>query len=176
MVIYGSWYTLHKKTFKDCCLCLWIWTMSWQTIEIIKNKLKKRANKQNYSLRLWHIHVVPANNAFRAVETSQTQSLANINPLFEIYAFMLAYNMSWSCSTHSFIVGRALLSIRTHREAKSANIVMVSIEYELGAISGSITFFSFFLSLSIFLNWNPHAHRRKKKTFILFETLHKLMF
>lgn len=64
---------------------------------------------------------------------------------------MFVENINWSSFTHSTIEGLSLLSERTQREAKFANITIDSVVYELLLISGSITLRSFFRSVNICL-------------------------
>lgn len=55
----------------------------------------------------------------------------------------------WSSFIQSSIEGLSLLSIRTQRDARSANMAMDSSLYELRLISGSITFRSLFFLFTI---------------------------
>lgn len=65
--------------------------------------------------------------------------------------FIFVWRISCSSLTQSTIEGLSLLSARTEREARLANMVTDSIVYELLLISGSITLRSFFLSFNICL-------------------------
>lgn len=65
-----------------------------------------------------------------------------------------ANKICWSSFIQSSIEGLSLLSIRTQRDARSANMAMDSILYELRLISGSITFRSLFLLVTICLTCN----------------------